>query len=66
MFSANGLGSVSVSVLEGVMGMKNVLGVVSSVLKLPSSCDLNVKLNSESVSSSFRLLSVSVENVSWM
>ena len=66
MFSADGLGSISVSVLEGVMGMKNVLGVVSSVLKLPSSCDCIVKLNSDSVSSASRLLSVSVENVSWM
>ena len=66
MFSANGLGSVSVSVLEGVMGMKNVLGVVSSVLKLPSSCDCIVKLNSDLVLSASRLLSVSVENVSWM
>ena len=66
MFSVDGLGSILVYVLEGVIGMWNVLDVVSSVLKLPSSCDCMVKLISESVSSAFRLLSVSVVNVSWM
>ena len=66
MFSVDGLGSILVYVLEGVMGMWNVLDVVSSVLKLPSSCDCMVKLISDSVSSAFRSLSVSVVNVSWM
>ena len=66
MFSVDGLGSILVYVLEGVIGMWNVLDVVSSVLKLPSSCDCMVKLISESVSSAFRSLSVSVVNVSWM
>ena len=66
MFSVDGLGSVLVYVLEGVMGMWNVLDVVSSVLKLPSSCDCIVKLTSELVSSASRSLSVSLVNVSWM
>ena len=66
MFSVDGLGSILVYVLEGVIGMWNVLDIVSSVLKLPSSCDCMVKLISESVSSAFRSLSILVVNVSWM
>ena len=66
MFSVDGLGSILVYVLEGVIGMWNVLDVVSSVLKLPSSCECMVTLISESVSSAFRSLSDSVMNVSWM
>ena len=61
--SADGLVSVWVFVLECVIGMKNVLGVVSSVLRLPSSWDCIMKLSSDSVSSASRWLSVSV---SWM
>ena len=66
MFSVDGLGSILVYVLEGVIGIWNVLDVVSSVLKLSSSCECMGKLISESVSYALRSLSVSVVNDSWM
>ena len=51
VFTVDGPESSSLSVLgDGVIGMQNVLGVISSVLRLPSSCDCTVKLISESVS----------------
>ena len=44
-----GLGSIVWHVLRGLIGMWNVAGVVSSVLRLPLSCEWIVKLISESV-----------------
>ena len=35
----DGLGSIALHVLGGVIGMWNVLGVVASVLRLFSSCE---------------------------
>ena len=58
VFTVDGPGSSSLSVLGGgVMGLWNVLGVVSSVLRLPSSCECTAKLMSEVVSSVSRSLS---------
>ena len=67
VFILDGPGNGSLSVLGGgVKGMWNTLGVVSSVLRVPSSCDCTVKLISEVVSSVSKSLSESAVQTSWM
>ena len=58
VFILHGPGSGSLSVLgSGLIGMWNTLGGVSSVLRVPSSCECSAMLISESVSSVSKSLS---------
>ena len=58
VLTLDGPGSGSLSVLgDGLIGMWNTLGGVSSALRVPSSCECSTMLISESVSCGSKSLS---------